>query len=539
MIAVAEQALTEAAAASAILPSTDSAESDVPTIETAGYTRSLPRWRKCRDLMEGVEAIRRGSAFYLPQYAGESNALYYARQTISALFNGFARTVLAIVGLITQPEPVLGKDMPQTLVDMWENVEGAGKHGAVFTSELVTAGVVDGFAGIITEYPRANDPRIDRSKASRAATVALETGGELDAADVAALGLRPYFILCKADEVLPVYETVNGKRTLVMLIRKEVATERKGRFGRETVTRYRVYELVGAKVVYERWTASAAGARPERDEGPTEMKNLQGIPWSPLITGGKLGENEYKPALMDLAELNLTHHRIATGILSLQEQAFVPTIVRVGARPDSDGAYPPIVTGPGNTIEAPDTPGVSTPVYYLSPPVDVLEPGSKSLENCKAEMGAMGASFLAPQPVQETATAKRMDSSAERATVGTMSRAAKDCLESAFGFAGQYIKTPAGSITVNEDFGKEGIDTAVLSALMQNFQSDKPVVGLEELRHYLKTGQLPENFDPADKKIIEELAGMAAAREEQARIEAEALNATRDSVRRKAGGGIE
>jgi hypothetical protein len=370
-------------------------------------------------------------------------------------------------------------------------------HGAVLTRHLVTAAMVDGFAGLITEYPRADDPRIDRSKASFAATVALATGAELDAADVDALGLRPYFILVKVDECLPVYETVNGRRTLVLFIRRETATERKGRFGLESRTRYRVYELqANGSVTYERWSVAIGGGRPTKDEGPTVMRNLTGIPWSPLVAGEKLGENEFKPTLLDLADLTITHHRIATGILSLEEQAFVPTLVMVGRKPNDDGTYDPVLTGAGNSIEIPVTDGMpATPAYYLSPDVTVLEPGMKSLENCKAEMGAMGASFLAPEPrAQETATAHKMDASAERATIGTVARATKDCLESAFGFAGQYTKTTAGSVKVNDDFTGEGVDPVMAGVMIAAYQAGS--LDMPELRTFLKTGQLPENFDP-------------------------------------------
>lgn len=482
----------------------DELDSAVPSIETAAYKRTTPRIEKCRDVYQGSEAIREGEETYLPRFTGESDSLYDARRTIAALFNGYARTVLASVGLLCDPEPVLGEDMPPQLVEMWENVTGDGMHGAVLTRHLATAAMVDGFAGLITEYPRADDPRIDRSKASFAATQALETGAELDDADVRALGLRPYFILVKVDECLPFYETVNGRRTLVLFIRKETALERKGRFGLSSVTRYRVYELQkNGTVTYERWTVPAAGSTPARDEKPTLMRNLTGIPWSPFPAGEKLGEHEYKPTLLDLADLNLTHHRIATGILSLEETAFVPSLVRVGARPDKDGNYPSIETGSGNTIEAPAVEGVPTPLYYLSPPVDVLEPGMKSLENCKAEMGAMGASFLAPEPrAQETATAHRIDASAERATISTVSRGLKDCLESAFGFAAQYVKAKAGSVKVNNDFVGEGVDPALAAIMVSAYQAG--LFTAEELRTYLSTGQFPETFKAED--ILKALA---------------------------------
>jgi hypothetical protein len=491
-------------------PAVESLDSNVPSIDTGAQRRTAPRVEKCRNVYQGTEAIRDGGETYLPRFTGESDALYDARRTIAALFNGYARTVLAAVGLLCEPEPVLGPDMPQQLVDMWENVTGDGMHGALFTRHLFTAAMVDGFTGIITEYPRANDPRIDRSKASAAATVALETGAELDASDVAALGLRPYFILVKVDECLPVYESVNGRRTLVLFIRKETATERKGRFGLESKTRYRVYELQkNGTVTYERWSVAQAGAAPSKDEGPTEMRNLTGIPWSPLPAGEKIGENEYKPTLLDLADLTLTHHRIATGILSLEETAFVPSLVRVGAKPDDKGNYPTIETGSGSTIEAPAIEGVPTPLYYLSPPVTVLEPGMKSLENCKAEMGAMGASFLAPEPrAQETATAHKIDASAERATIGTVSRGGQDCLESAFGFAGQFIKEKAGSVKVNKDFVGEGVDPALATVMVTAYQAD--LFTFEELRTYLSTGQLPENFAADDPNALRKILARGA-----------------------------
>lgn len=491
-------------------------DGDTPDITTAAYKRSLPRWQKCRDLMIGTEAIRAGGTEYLPQHPHEDDDRYEKRRVIAGLFNGYARTVLAAVGLLVEQEPTLGDDMPQQLADIWENIDGSGTHGAVFTKKLAAAGMVDGFAGILTEYPRANDPRIDRSKASLAATIALETGAPLDGADERAMGLRPYFILVKADAVLwPFYETVSGQRTLVLLILKEVTTERKGRFGLQSVTRYRVYQLINGAVYYERWTQTNEN-KPVLDEGPTLMRNISGIPWSPLVAGTEIGPNEYMPPLMDLADLNIEHHNIKTGILSLEDLAFVPTPVRIGARPDADGNYPALALGPSNTIEAPATEGVPTPIYWLSPPIDALDPGMRSLENTKAEMGAMGASFLTPQPVQETATAKRMDASAERASISSVSRALKDCLESAFGFAGRYIRQPGGSVTLNAEFTGEGIDPAYLAVIVQAYQEDG--ISLEELRYVLQTGQLPETFDPAD---VVALLAARAAREDQKRIEAE------------------
>jgi len=500
-------------------PINETMASDIPTIETPAYRRSLPRWTFCRDFLIGTEAIQEQPA-YLPQFQHESDTMYLARRTISALFNGFARTVQATVGLLTEQPPVLSKDMPQPLVDMWENVDGAGTHGDVFTGDLAQAGAVDGYAGIITEYPRAGDPSIDWSKASLAARMALANGTKMDSSDEAALGLHPYFILCRADEVRCTYETVAGKRTLVMLIRREAAVERVGRFGQKGVLRHRVYQMANRVVTYELWTQVDGGAI-TRTEGPTVMRNLTNIPWSPFAPGQWIGPNEYKPTFMDLAFLNATHHRIQTGILSLEELAFVPTPVRIGASPNAEGVYPPIIFGPGNTLEAPAVQGVPNPIYWLSPDTAVLEPGMQSLLNCKLEMATAGASFLAPQQQnsRETAAANRMDRGAEVATITTFAHRLKDCLESAFGFAGQYMKLDAGEVTLNAEFSGEGVSAPLLTVMVQAYQAD--ALTLQELRHLLQTGQLPEEFRASDVLgVLTQIADKAKAAQELASAKA-------------------
>ena len=467
--AVAEQAVTEAALALGQQPdAAPDIESDTPNVEPQAWLNMKKRSRKTRDLMKGVEAIRAGGTFYLPMYRSESLDRYEARRTIAGLFNAFKSTVKAAVGMILQTPPVLDEKMPAKLVAMAENVDGLGTHLDVFTNKLVTAAVVDGLAGIITEYPRADDPTLDRSKASLAAQQALATGDALDAADEEAIGLRPYFILVKSDNVLfPVYEMVNGKRTLVMIVFVFSSTKRTGRFSQKTAKTWRVYSLENGVVMYELWTETDGGAR---QEGATvAMRNVKRIPWSPLPAGEEIAPNEWMPGLYDLAEMNVTLHRLQSGELSLIERGYVSTLVRVGAEPDSEGRYPDITIGPESTIEVPlpsnGGPTVPNPLYYISPPTDVLEPGFRAIENCKTDMGAMALSVIAPDPiVEETATANRRDDAAQKANVSSVARATQDCLESAFTDAAQFIGEPPGGVAINRDFEEAALDAQLMQA---------------------------------------------------------------------------
>lgn len=463
-----------------------------PSIATAVYERMRPRWEKCRDCFMGTEAIRAGTTTYLPQYEAESDERYEVRSQLAAFYNGYSRTVLASVGMLLEEEPTLGEDMPPDLVELWENIDAAGTHGAVFARRLATAGIIDGYAGILVEHSRSPAP------------------GQLSGDEEKRLGLRPYFLLFRAHDVMrAIYESVNGARVLTLLVLREVVRRRDGLFGTKTVVQYRVYTNEKGVISYQLWSALDSSSRPSKTEGPTTVPNLTAIPWAPFIAGEEVpgSPGEYKPPLLDLADLNIQYHNTLTNILSLQSLAFVPTPVRIGATPDAQGNYPTLVLGPGNTIEAPITEGVAEPVYWLSPDVSVLEPGDRTLQATKADMATMGAAFLAVETrAAETAEGKRIDSAAQRATLATVARALKDCLETAFGFMAAYRKLQGGSVTLNEDFTGVGIDPQYLTVLVQAYQQD--ALSLEELRHVIHTGQLPEDFDAAD--VVELLANQAA-----------------------------
>lgn len=483
---------------------------DDPSVPSAAYRRMEPRWTKCRDVMVGTEAIRAGGTDYLPQLEGETDDGYDVRSVLAAFYNAYARTVQATVGMLLEEEPTLGDDMPAEVVELWENIDAAGTHGAVFARRLATAGLVDGYAGVLTEHSK-------------------RPVGPLSEDDEKRLGLRPYLLLFRAHDIYRMlYETVNGVRTLVLLILRETVTERVGKFGVKTVEQFRIYTNDKGTIEYQLWKSAGAGAPPQLDEGPSVVPNLTEIPWSLFVAGEELSPGEYKPPLIDLADLNLQYHASLTNHLSLQTLAYVPTPVRIGAKVDqSTGEFPELVLGPRQTIEAPVIEGVAQPIYWTSPPVDVLGPGERTMTQTKAEMGSMGASFLAPETrAAETAEGKRIDSAAQRATIATVARALKDCLESALGFMAKYRRQEGGSVTLNDNFTGEQVDPQYLRVLVEAYQAENPAVKLEELRHVLQTGQLPEDFDSADiTDLLVEAEAKRQAKAERMQLLADAQDA--------------
>lgn len=479
-------AAATSASTGAVVTATE--DNDRPDKVHPSYDRMKERWRKCRDLMIGTDAIRAGGTFYLPKFDQESDKAYEARRTIAAVYDGFKRTVKASAGMLLEKPPTLGDDMPGELKTLAENIDNAGTHLNVFTERIATDALTVGHAGILVEYPRVENP------------------AAVDADTEKRLGLRPYWVMVRAEDImLALYGKTNGATQLQLLVIREVADVRVGKFGVRSAKRYWVYRQEGATVTYECYEEPENGGAPASQGAPVMLQNAARIPFSPLVVGEKLGAMETIPPLYGLAELNLEHHRIKTGRESIQELAFVPTMVRVGYQPRQDPNDPgkliwdPVLLGTRNVVDVPIIDGVPGDLKWLSPDVTVLEPSDKTLQDIKADMGAVGLSFLAPDHrVAETAEAKRIDSAAQKASLRSFAKALGDCLELAFQMTAAYLpgkpEVKSGSVTIHTDFEATIMDAAMVTALTSAASVGK--LSLDTLLLLMeKGGILPEGFD--------------------------------------------
>jgi hypothetical protein len=481
------------------------------------YTRMQKRWQKCRDLMEGTEAIRRNAAEYLPMLEGESEDAWEARVLLGALFNGFERTVLASVGMLAVNDPTLSEETPPELVEIWDNVDGAGTHGVVFASMLEQNAIIDGHAGIFVDMASIEGEKIDTDAARR-------------------LGLRPYWILVTADdEWLPFFEVVNGRKQLTMLIRRVRKSERDGAFGLAAVVEFWLYVLVKTGVEYSCYRTDSMTVQPTLTgafaAGPKVM-SMSRIPYARLVANGDPTDVETKPPLLTLADLNIEHHQTKNGILSLEQLAFTPTQVRIGAAPDKDGNYPPITRGPRSTIEVPRIEGVQKPVYWDSPDVNVLEPAMRTLKETELAMEVSGSAFMASQTrAQETAAAKKINAKAQNATLARVGRAAADCLTNAMSYCAEFLGlgTDGGKVTVNTDFEDQTLDPQAMSSYVAAVKD----AGLPP-RILLEAWQRGGRIDPdadleeLEREMLADAEAQQAAQELDAALMAERMRGNGD-----------
>ena len=523
---VLEHAATERVAASATvatLASGDPARVDTPH---SAYARMMARITKCRAAFAGTEAWRGLDRAVLPQLEGESDASYEVRKACAALHPGFEKAVDVGVGLLLQKEPTIDAKAPAELLQFYEDVDGAGTHGTLFCDDLCTASMVDGIAGIFTDYTRDDDPTLDRANASAAAI----PGTALDAADTRALGLRPYWVLVKADEILkPLYQVIGGVKTLVLFVRKETVERIIEPYGVQTLTRYRAYRLRGKVVSCQLFEQTSEGAEPQKVGPEIMLRNQQTIPWSPLRGGQRVSDTETRPTLVGLCDLIEQYHQIWSTTLSCIELSATNTLVRIGAEPDADGVYPPITIGPRGTLECPAIPGVTTPVYWINADASATVPAESALVRTETLMGLASASFLAPDKRSaETEKSKQMAARAGNATLSGFGRRLQDCLELSLLHVARFKGLPTGaSVTVNLDFEDALMDANVITAYCKLVEAGYPKrLALEALQ---TGGRIKPD---ADLEALEREWDLnLELRAEQAKVDAALANAPLDTPR--------
>jgi hypothetical protein len=403
--------------------------------------------------------------------------------------------VIACVGLLTQTEPTLGEDMPKALKDLAEDIDRAGTAFPVFVWFFLFWAIVDGRVGILVDYPKVANPE------------------QIDASTEKRLGLRPYWTLVQSPDIfLPLYEIINGIKTLTLLILRETVQRRVGRYGVGEVTRFRIYAREQAEptpavpnppiaITSEIWESPPNDPNSIRPlQAPTELRNVTKIPFAYFVAGTEILRGEPTPPLLSLAELVIEHHQLKTDIRHLIALACVPTLKRKGyqVRYDLDGKEirDPVILGPRAVIDVPK----DGDVEWLTPEVDVLDPAMKQLQQNEAAQGAMGLQFLTPDTrAAETAEAKRLDATAENATLASIGRRAADPLEEAWGFTAEFSSRPgapvkAGSVTIHTDFEETVMDPQTMQAFGALARDGK--LSLETLLGALIKGKrLPEGFD--------------------------------------------
>lgn len=424
-----------------------------------------------RDVARGGRHLKGRGTRYLPKHAKEEPEDYSVRLTLSVLFNGVARTIEGLAGMVFRTDPVLVNVLPK-IAEHLENVDNADTHFDVFAKQVFADALEAGHAGVLVDVPR----------------VAMPGGRTLTKAEEATLGVRPYWVHYAKEDVLS-WRTavVDGQTLLTQLVLRERVLEEDGDYGDKEATYYRVLRRKDGGVTVEKLAISEDTESVVVVEEEAAVTNQTEIPFV-AVYGKRTGLLMSQPPLLDLAETNLAHYRLLSDHLYKLHLCNLPVGVLTGVEPDTE-----IGIGPNAWLKLPE----GATFTWESPDGSTFADNLAQLQEFKADMAAQGLSMLQVETRQaETFEAKRMDKSESDSALSTAARSLQDGLEMLLVYHGNFMRVESpGTVQVNRDFENQPMTPDEMREWRENVASGTH--SLDTMWQVQKErGALPEGFDP-------------------------------------------
>ncbi len=496
-----------------------------PNFERPEYVAGKPARRLSRAMMEGTRGIRALGEEAMPKWPGEDAGFYKIRASIVRVARYYKRTVQAIVGMVVGTPPTLAEDTAPILIEDAEDIDGQGTHFEVFARRTTLEAAVGGYSAILVDAPP------------------VPLGMVLTLADEQALGLRPYWALIRAEQIINwVVEapdwlalltawqqralTTDQVRRLArhMVTRQvtihEPADVRDGDFGVRTVNRYRVLTLDTNGVRFAIWEQrQAQGTTGEHyaliAEGPMLGGKRQPLPAIPLsIAYSQEPQAPFvcEPLAQPVAELNLDHYQLSAERRYLLRITHAPTLGLFGFEDDLDeqGNPKPIAVGPNAVLKSrnPDA-----DAKWISAEAGALSESREERDDVVEQIAAIGASFLGrdEQRGAETARGRALDMAAEHQMHALLGRGVQDALEQAWVFHAHHRNVDPPSIEMHTVQVAPEVNPQVAQLLWQAVIEER--LDMDQWLAYLRTGVVPQTFE---RDAAEILAAAEAARAAEA-----------------------
>jgi hypothetical protein len=442
---------------------------DTPAVTNAAYDAQRPDWIVVDDVYSGTKAIQKKKDTYTPRAQGESDPRYERRLNRSRFYNVYRRTITGLVGRVFRRPPKLASDTTSPQIEAHvENIDGQGTHLAVFARRVFTHAVHHGHAAILIDAPR--DPNLGRKPRLK---------------EISDLGLRPYWVPVKADQIVNfATDVIRGVTVLTQVSIRECRMVADGRFGESEDVTYRVFTLTNDGVTWELWSESA-GKLSMEDSGI--VKGTKTIPVIPIYAVDPLGWFHSRPTLLDLAETNLDHYAIQSDHRYSLHVASIPIPVIKNDGPINEPI--PISVEDGIRL------GVNGDAYFLEHKGTALGQTRQEMQDLEERMALLGMATLSRRTNQaETAEAKRIDAMEQESTLAVAARSLQDALEQGLHIHAEMIGEEAPSITVNFDFDGLTMTPEQFRAHLEAWQSG--AYTLETFWTMMEQGGLlPEDFD--------------------------------------------
>ena len=401
---------------------------DDPSFLSSAWMQMSEAWQPIKVCMGGTQAFRENAETLLPQEIKEDEGAWKRRVSHAVLSPFLTRLADQAAGLICRKPLTLQPREEGGVVDeYWQefikDVDGYGTDLDAFARRVVLNSLLLGHSAVLVDYPStepAPNLQVERE-----------------------LGLRPYFLEVRADQILGFRKSGDSPLAPIDQIRiNEYVQENVGRFADRLVRQIRVLEQGSWSI----WRKGSDGWYIHQ-EGTT---SLPGIPLA-VTYSGKVSELISHPPLLPIAALNLLHSQRQADQQFALHVAAMPILVLKGWDDTENeialSANSALVMGPDSDAK------------YVEPASQAFQAQQDFLTELENQMRNLGISTLFNQTyVGETAEAKAMDRSDSDSMLSVVAQDLEKCLQNAIDMAGAFIGRETPLISVARDFDLQKLD---------------------------------------------------------------------------------
>ena len=454
-------------------PLDNSAAGNDPSWLSGAFLEMSEQWQPVLVCMGGTQAFRSNAEMLLPIEPREDEAAWRRRVSHAVLSPFLTRLAEQAAGLILRkPIQLEPKEEDGEVDEYWKNwikdVDGYGTDIDAFARRLVLNSLLLGHSAVLVDFPStepAPNLQVERQ-----------------------LGLRPYFLEVRADQILGWRKDGDSPLAPINQIRiNEYVTEPLGAFGDRVIRQIRILER-GAWSIWRK----GEGGWAMYQSGTTSL------PVIPLAVtySGKVSELMSKPPLLPIANLNILHSQRQGDLQHALHVSALPVLVLKGFD-DTDNEI--ALSANSALLMGPD--GDASYVEPASSAFDAQQSFITELEN---QMRNLGISTLFNQTyVGETAEAKAMDRSDSDSLLSIVSQDLENALQNALEMAAAFVGMEAPKVAVSRDFDLQKLDGAQVGQYMSMWTQG--AITHQTLLEILQRGEiLPELDVEAEIEMLEQ-----------------------------------
>jgi hypothetical protein len=429
------------------------------------YVENLALWKKCRDVMNGSEAVKAAGELYLPRLSDQTDPEYSAYKARATFYGATGRTVKGLSGTVLRKPPTIeypdeGKE------GIFKHLGEAGEDINLVIQQLLDEVCGVGRMGVMVDAPEGEnaDPYVIQYYAENIINWREEMIRQPEGVDGRKGPVRRLtLVVLQEQKMEPDPDDVEGYAV------KKVETIRVLRLDSEGLYEQELFEK--RETLQDQRHPSGPKKTEWISVGVTQPKykggqRLDYIPFLFLNPTGVSAEVE-KPPLLELVNMNISHYLSSADLEHGRHFTGLPTLYAAGFDPKETKMRV-------GSAKAWVTENVGAKAGYIEFGGQGLSTLENALKEKESKMAVLGARLLEEQQANpETATAVTLRQIGEKSILAVIAGVVSDVMTQIVRWIGRWAAiagSEEGKIELNQVYDVVGIDSFMLTGLMQGLQ---------------------------------------------------------------------